>query len=417
MSASALAEHPIVACAADISRSLAEVAEVQPTYMSSSAKRAALVAVTDAERRLEELKLRLIAASDDVAEEDGARDVAAWMASNTRTESMTARSEQRLARSIDSRWQRVAAGMAAGVVSFEQAQVIVAGLENVPARVGVEVVAQAEAQMVEYAERFKPSELRRLVRHILDVVAPEIADAEAARMLEREEQKARQKTSLRSKRIGDGMARTTILHPEASMDRLHSYLASFTSPRKPDALSGDEDRIPYPQRLGQAFTALLEHLDPAKLPDHGGAATGVLVTIPLASLMTDLATAGLLDGDVSVGDNLSASEARRLACNNKIIPVVLGGRGEILDLGRSRRLFSSAQRLAMCLRDQRCRAEGCSVPASWCDAHHLRPWSVGGKTDLSDGKLLCSFHHRRIHDRRYEHELLASGDIRFRRRR
>ena len=120
---------------------------------------------------------------------------------------------------------------------------------------------------------------------------------------------------------------------------------------------GEEDRIPYPRRLGQAFDALLEHLDPTKLPQHGGDATTLLVTIGLESLRAELGT-----GTIVGGEPLSATAVRRLACTADIIPVVLGGKGEILDLGRTRRLFSPAQRKAMALRDQQCRGEGCTSP-------------------------------------------------------
>ncbi|KAA1426358.1 HNH endonuclease signature motif containing protein, partial [Nocardioides antri] len=161
----------------------------------------------------------------------------------------------------------------------------------------------------------------------------------------------------------------------------------------------------------------LEHLDPERLPVHGGDATTVMVTITLDSLRQDLATAGLLDGDLTAGANLSATQARRLACNAQIIPVVLGGKGEILDLGRTRRLYNAAQRKALRLRDKRCRAEGCSIPATWCEAHHETPWSRGGRTDLDDGVLLCSWHHHRAHDRRFHADKLPNGDIRFHRRR
>ena len=67
-----------------------------------------------------------------------------------------------------------------------------------------------------------------------------------------------------------------------------------------------------------------------------------MVTIGLESLQSQLGT-----GTIVGGEALSATEIRRLACNADIIPVVLGGKGEILDLGRSRRLFSPAQRKAM----------------------------------------------------------------------
>ncbi len=75
------------------------------------------------------------------------------------------------------------------------------------------------------------------------------------------------------------------MHPVLDRDRLLTYLESYTSPRKHhDAIGGEEDRIPHHRLLGQAFGALLEHLDPAKLPAHGGDATTLMVTIDLDSL-------------------------------------------------------------------------------------------------------------------------------------
>ncbi|WP_192903959.1 HNH endonuclease signature motif containing protein, partial [Nocardioides albidus] len=92
------------------------------------------------------------------------------------------------------------------------------------------------------------------------------------------------------------------------------------------------------------------------------------------------------------------------------------GKGEILDLGRKARLFSKAQHRALRLRDRRCRAEGCTIPAAWTEAHHLQPWSQGGHTDLDDAVSLCNHHHHRIHDHAYTHGRLPNGDIRFYRR-
>lgn len=121
--------------------------------------------------------------------------------------------------------------------------------------------------------------------------------------------------------------------------------------------------------------------------------------------------------DLSTGGKLSAQEVRRMACGAGIVPAVLGGAGEILDLGRSRRLFSPAQRKALAIRDRRCRAEDCQIPAAWCEAHHARdPWSTGGRTDLADGLLLCSFHHHRAHDEVWTTSRMSNGDLRYARR-
>ncbi|MQW77210.1 hypothetical protein GHK92_15155 [Nocardioides sp. dk4132] len=70
----------------------------------------------------------------------------------------------------------------------------------------------------------------------------------------------------------------------------------------------------------------------------------------------------------------------------------------------------------MRIRDRECRADGCTIPATWCEAHHRQPWSAGGKTDLDNGMLLCSHHHHLIHDDRYLHQRMPNGDLRFVRR-
>jgi hypothetical protein len=90
--------------------------------------------------------------------------------------------------------------------------------------------------------------------------------------------------------------------------------------------------------------------------------------------------------------------ARRLACQAGILPAVLGSDSQVLDLGRTARLFSPGQRKALNLRDRGCTETGCTMPAEFCEAHHQVPWSRGGKTDLREGTLLCPFHHHRAHD-------------------
>jgi hypothetical protein len=126
---------------------------------------------------------------------------------------------------------------------------------------------------------------------------------------------------------------------------------------------------------------------------------------------------GLGAAELSTGGRISAHEARRLACTAGVLPAVLGGASDVLDLGRSRRLFSPAQRKALGIRDRACRAEGCDIPAAWCEAHHAaQPWAGGGRTDLADGVLLCPFHHHRAHDPVWDASRLPNGDVRYVRR-
>jgi hypothetical protein len=100
-----------------------------------------------------------------------------------------------------------------------------------------------------------------------------------------------------------------------------------------------------------------------------------------------------------------------------IVPVVLGGQSQVLDLGRTRRLFSPPQRKALAVLQGTCAADGCDVPAAWCEAHHAEdPWSKGGRTNLAEGVLLCPHHHHRAHDLRYITRRMPDGSVRFSRR-
>uniref|UniRef100_UPI003783B634 HNH endonuclease signature motif containing protein n=1 Tax=Nocardioides sp. TaxID=35761 RepID=UPI003783B634 len=137
----------------------------------------------------------------------------------------------------------------------------------------------------------------------------------------------------------------------------------------------------------------------------------VVVLIELDVLLGRLEKAGVLD----TGEKISPALARRLACEAGIIPVVLGGDSQPLDVGRRRRLYSKAQRVAMFVRDRGCRAEGCDRTTG-LHAHHKTRWADGGNTDLAAGVSLCPWHHARAHDTHYQTTYQPNGDVTFHRR-
>jgi Domain of unknown function (DUF222) len=128
---------------------------------------------------------------------------------------------------------------------------------------------------------------------------------------------------------------------------------AYTNPRRPgqdpdrdraEGVSGmgaDGERTPHSRRLMNAFGFLLEHLDPTRLPFHGGDATRVMVTINLDTILKGLGIAV-----TDTGTTITADQARRLACTAGIIPAVPNGKSEVLDLGRTRRLYSASQQRA-----------------------------------------------------------------------
>ncbi|WP_322920572.1 HNH endonuclease signature motif containing protein [Nocardioides renjunii] len=422
--------HPIVAAATDVRSVLKSVADTNPTFMTTADKATALTELVAAEAQLAELRLRILADAGDLADATAARDAAGWLAQVTRTRYADARADLALATALERERPVLAAAMRDGAATLAQSHVIHRALQTLdalPASVDAEAVDRAEQHLVQQAATFGPKELGRIGRRILDVVAPDIADAAEAARLAALEAHATDQTRLTLRRVGDGTTRITGRVPDAVGTRLATYLEAFTNPRlhqaDGDTPSGDPlTRTAYPKRLGHALCQLLEAIDPTRLPVHGGDATTVVVTIPFAALRSDLWTAdltgaGLVPGDDLTGDRITAAEARRLACTARILPAVLGGDSLPLDLGRTRRLFTPAQRKAMLVRDRTCRAEGCGIPGTWCEAHHLHPWHTGGPTDLTNGVLLCSHHHHRAHHTAHRPDRLPNGDLRFHPRR
>ena len=98
---------------------------------------------------------------------------------------------------------------------------------------------------------------------------------------------------------------------------------------------------------------------------------------------------------------LTAAVIRRLACDAGIIPIVLGSRSEVLDVGRKRRTVPTGIRRALIVRDKGCAFPRCDRPPGWTDAHHIIPWSHGGPTSLQNLVLLCGHHHDTVHHSRH----------------
>ncbi len=100
------------------------------------------------------------------------------------------------------------------------------------------------------------------------------------------------------------------------------------------------------------------------------------------------------------GTPIPTEKIRDLACQSEILPAIFRGASQPLDMGRSRRAASPAQRIALVARDKAC--VGCGANANWCQAHHIIPWAVQGNTDLDDMCLLCSRCHHKVHDDRWQ---------------
>jgi hypothetical protein len=90
---------------------------------------------------------------------------------------------------------------------------------------------------------------------------------------------------------------------------------------------------------------------------------------------------------------ISPALARTLACDAAIGRVLMRGKSEVLDLGRRTRLITPAQRRALQIRDRTCSEDGCDLPGTFCDGHHIVHWLQHGNTDLINLEFRCRRHH------------------------
>jgi hypothetical protein len=137
----------------------------------------------------------------------------------------------------------------------------------------------------------------------------------------------------------------------------------------------------------------------------------ITLTIPASSLR-----AGVAD-TVEVGEVgesfVSTETVRRLSCDAGVVDVVEDDRGVPLSVGRKRRTITGALKRALHKRDTACSYPGCTNRI-FLEGHHIQHWADGGETSLRNTALLCSLHHRYVHEYGYAIELGADQRPRFR---
>ncbi len=94
---------------------------------------------------------------------------------------------------------------------------------------------------------------------------------------------------------------------------------------------------------------------------------------------------------------LPIESVKRLCCDGEMIAVIEDEHGEPLSIGRKSRAVPTAIRRALKARDRGCVFPGCGN-TRFVDAHHIEHWSAGGETSLDNLVLLCSRHHRLVHE-------------------
>ena len=283
----------------------------------------------------------------------------------------------------------LAAAQQAGAVTPEQVQVILSGLVKVD-RPGYDPaeVDRGEQALTGFAATFSPKDLQRCVDRFVDHLDPDGSRP-------RDELNAdRRHLELRSRLDGSWVGQFHLVGALGA--KLQALLSPLAKPRINSAAGPGGAMVETPddrthgQRMHDALEDLCDRLLRAGgVAESGGIPATVIVTIDADSL---LARTG--HGTTSDGTLLSTREILNLAAQADVIPTVLNSSGAVLSLGRSRRIASRSQSLALYARDGGCSFPHCAHPPEWCERHHIREWVDGGPTDLDNLTLVCRYHHR-----------------------
>jgi Domain of unknown function (DUF222)/HNH endonuclease len=393
--------------------------------------------------RLEGQWLRELAAVDArgaAGAEQGtqAPSTASWLRHRLRMGTGAAHSLVRTARALfRGPLTETAKALTDGEISVAHARVLAHGTHDLSAQ----VAAEAEPVLMEAAGRLDPPRLRRVLGHLREVADPEGTAGQA-------ERQHRQRWLWLVPTLEGMVALQGLLGPEAGQTLL-SALEPLARP------ANAEDTRSAGQRRADALAELARRtLESGQLPQTGGVRPQVTVTVDLDSL---LGHPGAIGGEAGWVGPLAPEACRRLACDGALtrvlvsrhpsnhlvdlddpgvrdepgvrcghqaggqcrgddlggdgglgvrlraamalLPPVLGGAPtQPLEVGRTSRVVTAAQRSALAVRDGGCGFPDCDRPLAWCEAHHLRHWLHGGPTDLANLALLCRAHHRAVHE-------------------
>ncbi|WP_324013834.1 HNH endonuclease signature motif containing protein [Microbacterium sp. JZ37] len=199
-------------------------------------------------------------------------------------------------------------------------------------------------------------------------------------------------------------------------DGIDTETRNDTDPWGPDEIIHDP-RTPGQKRHDAFFAMIQAASRAAETPTLGGAAPTVMIHITADDLTTtnptgdgdgvhDTAAHGPgsaftrpkrgvahLDG---VDAPVPATVARRIGCTGDILRAVFSPEGRILELRSIQRCFTPTQRKAIVARDGGCIIPGCTIPAAWCEIHHVQDHAHGGPTETDNGVLLCWWHHHHL---------------------
>ena len=303
---------------------------------------------------------------------DGGAEVLAASAGLSRREAHSQVKTAEALRSVPEAFDAVAEGR----VSATNAKQLAAAVE----RTSVADVG-SDSELLAKAESMRPEQFAREARRWVTDREDDGGESEHAR------QRAR-----RCVRVWDGDDGMVHLRGEFDTvtgrrigNRLRAEAARMYDADKKNSKDSNERRT-FPQCMADA----LDNLTTNNNASGGGK--------PIADICVvahvDDATAKLI-AEIPGGDRLPPSVLEELACNAEITPAIYNTRGALLWQGHSKRTATSTQLKALKALHGGCFA--CGADFDMCQAHHVKPVSEGGPTNIDNMVPACWGCHNKIH--------------------
>ncbi len=180
----------------------------------------------------------------------------------------------------------------------------------------------------------------------------------------------------------------------------------------PDPGDTPEGPRTLPQRRADALCDIIgRHINGDAPWGNPPNINGVVDIAQLTNTTTDLALAWC---DIDGIGPVTRTVLDQLCCDARFTRFITAGPSVILDMGRTTRVATPAQRRALAIRDRHCRFPGCGRQPQWCDAHHIDGWVESlGETNINNLILLCRRHHTLIHNSEWTINRTADGGFEF----
>ncbi|WP_111767595.1 HNH endonuclease signature motif containing protein [Nakamurella deserti] len=289
------------------------------------------------------------------------------------------------------------AAVTSGLIDRDAAATVIGTMHRLPPAVDADTRSEAEQALVAHALDLDPDQFRRVAQHLAEALNPDGT-------LDDRDPSSHVMFTIGARSSSTGLTSINGKLDDLSVEVLRSAIEGLAAPR-PGA-DGVKDARPAATRRAQALVEVVRlAMTHATLPTHSGERPHVTVTLHWDVLRRQIGSAV-----TAGGTTLTPAAARRLLCDATVIPAVLGGDGEVLDIGRSARTFPRAVRRAITLRDGGCAFPGCDRPPAFTDVHHIRWWVRDlGDTSYRNGCLLCQYHHSEVHKNEWRVQISDDG--------